>query len=36
LTTLDKALAIAAAVAVLAAVAAQVYLKFFLTDTAGS
>jgi hypothetical protein len=36
LTTLDKALAIAAVVAVLAALAAQVYLKFFLTDTTGS
>jgi hypothetical protein len=36
MTTLDKGLAIAATVAVLAALAAQVYLKFFLTDTAGS
>jgi len=36
LTTLDKGLAIAAAVAVLAALAAQVYLKFFLTDTTGT
>jgi hypothetical protein len=36
LTTLDKGLAIAAAVATLAGLAALVYLKFFLTDTAGS
>jgi hypothetical protein len=32
----DKILAIAAAVAVLAGLAGQIYLKFFLTDTAGS
>ena len=36
LTALDKGLAIAAAVASLAALAAGVYLKFFLTDTTGS
>jgi len=36
LTALDKGLAIAAAVASLAGLAALVYLKFFLTDTAGT
>jgi hypothetical protein len=36
LTLLDKGLAIAAVVAVLAALAAQVYLKYFLTDTTAS
>ena len=35
LTVLDKGLAIGATVATLAALAAVVYLKFFLTDTTG-